>query len=69
MTIVQRAPGGTQLAAEIEVGSGIDIVGDGERLVDRLDAVFLGVARVADMDRLAVDQDFAGVACRRPTGS
>ena len=37
-----------QLAAEEEVGGGVDIVGQRQRLVDRLDAVALGVARVVD---------------------
>ena len=60
--VVERTPGGAQLAAEIEVGGGVDIVGDGERLVDRLDAVFLGVARIVDVGGLAVDQDLAAIA-------
>ncbi|ENN88049.1 hypothetical protein RHSP_51373 [Rhizobium freirei PRF 81] len=59
--IVERAPAGLQLAAEIEVGGGVDIVGDGERLVDRLDAVFLGVARRADIGGFAINQDVAAV--------
>ena len=44
-----------ELAAEEQVGRGIDVVGQGERLVDGLDVEGLGVARVADRDRLAVD--------------
>ena len=35
------------LAAEEHVGRRIDVVGEGQRLVDRLDVVGLGVARVA----------------------
>ena len=53
---------GPQLAAEIEVGGGVDIVGERQRLVDRLDAVSLGVARIADVGLLAVDEDVAGIA-------
>ena len=49
--IVERAPACAQLAAEEQIGGGVDIVGERERLVDRLDAVFLGVARIGD-DRL-----------------
>ena len=68
--VVERAPAGAQLAAEIEVGGGIDIVGERQRLVDRLDAERLGVARVVDLDLLAVDEDRRrGRACRRRTGS
>ena len=37
-----------QLAAEEHVAGGVDVVGQRERLVDRLDAVRSGVARVAD---------------------
>ena len=54
--------GGAQLAAEIEVGGGIDVIGDGERLVDRFDAILLGVARVVDIGEIAADQDVAVVA-------
>ena len=50
-----------ELAAEEHVRRGVDVVGEGQRLVDRLDAQRLGVARVADADRLALDQDLAGV--------
>ena len=46
---------GRQLAAEEQVGRRVDVVGERERLVDRLDAERLGVARVADRRR----------ACRR----
>ena len=49
-------PSGHQLAAKIQVGGGVDIVGQRQRLVDGLDAVFLGVARIADLGLLAVDQ-------------
>ena len=37
--VVERAPGGAELAAEVEIGGGIDIVGERQRLVDRLDAI------------------------------
>ena len=46
--VVERAPAGEDLAAEIEIRRRIDVVGERERLVDRLDAVVLGVARVVD---------------------
>ena len=49
------------LAAEEDVGRRVDVVGQRERLVDALDVECLGVARVADHLRLAVDQDLAGV--------
>ena len=51
-----------QFAAEIEIGGGVDIVGKRKRLVDRLDAVFLGVARIADVRLFAGDKNLAGVA-------
>ena len=66
--IVERSPAGQELAPEIEVGRGVDIVGERERLIDGLDAVVLGVARVVDRGFLAVDEDRARCrACRRPT--
>ncbi len=39
----------------------VDVVGQGERLVDGLDVVRLRIARVADRHGLAVDEDLAGV--------
>ena len=49
------------LAAEEHVGGGVDVVGERERLVDRLDPERSGVARVVDRHGLAVDEDLAGV--------
>ncbi len=46
--VVERAPAGEQFAAEIEVRRRVDIVGERQRLVDRLDAIVLGVARIVD---------------------
>ena len=61
---------GQQLAAEEQVGGGVDIVGQRQRLVDRLDAIVLGVARIVDRGFLAVDEDLRRYrACRRRTGS
>jgi hypothetical protein len=60
--IVERAPPGHHFPAEEKVGGGVDIVGQGKRLVDRLDAILLGVARIGDRHRLAIDQDLAGIA-------
>ena len=37
-----------ELAAEEQVGRRVEVVGQGERLVDRLDAERLRVARVGD---------------------
>ena len=67
--VVERAEAGRQLAAEEQVAGRVDVVGEGQRLVDRLDAVGLGVARVRDRDRLAVDEDLArSRPGARPTG-
>ena len=60
--VVEVADARRELAAEEHVRGGVDVVGQGQRLVDRLDAQRLGVARVADPDRLAVDEDLAGSA-------
>ena len=43
--IVERAPGAAHLAAEKQIGGGVEIVGKRQCLIDRLDAVALGVAR------------------------
>ena len=60
--VVERAPAGEQLAAEIEVRRGVDIVGERERLIHRLDAIVLGVARVVDPGFLPIDEDLPAVA-------
>ena len=60
--VVERAPLGPKLAAEIEIGGGVDIVGERQRLVDRLDAERLGIARIVDLGQLAIDVDVAGIA-------
>jgi hypothetical protein len=41
---------------EEQVRGGVEIVGQRERLVDRLDVVAARVARVVDRGRLAVDR-------------
>ena len=51
----------SELTTQEHVGRGVDVVGEGQRLVDRLDAEGLGVSRVADRHGLAVDQDLAGI--------
>ena len=60
--VVERSPTRPEFASEEEIGSGVDIVGKRERLVDRLDAVFLGVARIGDVRFLAVHEDRPGIA-------
>ena len=60
--VVERAPARAQLAPEEQIGGGVDIVGERQRLIDRLDAVSLGVARIVDLRFLAVDEDRAAVA-------
>ena len=66
--VVERAPAGAEFAAEVEVRGRVDVIGERQRLVDRLDAVGLGVARVVDRRFLAVDEDLPRCrACRRPT--
>ena len=60
--VIQRAICRLEFATEIEVGRGVDVVGERQRLVDRLDAVFLGVSRVVDVGLLASDVDVAMVA-------
>ena len=56
-----KPSGVTSLAAEEEVLRGVQVVGERQRLVDRLDVVAPGVAGRADLGLLAVDQDLAGV--------
>ena len=46
--VVERPVAGQQLAAEEQVAGRRDVVGQGQGLVDRLDAEVLGVARVGD---------------------
>ena len=60
--VVERSPARQQFAAEIEVRRRVDIVGERQRLIDRLDAVMLGVARIVDRRFLPVDEDVPGVA-------
>ena len=43
--VVERPPARAELAAEKQIGGGVDIVGQRQRLIDRLDAIVLGVAR------------------------
>jgi hypothetical protein len=59
--VVERAAAGQQFPTEEDVPSGVDVVGQGELLVDDLDPVRSRVARVVDDDRLAVDADLARV--------
>ena len=61
-----RKPGQPLLAAEVEVARDVERGGDGEVLVDRLDAGLAGVLRVLELDRLAVDEDLAGIGHVRP---
>ena len=63
--VVERSEGGQQLAAEEQVGWRVDVVGEGQGLVDRLDLQGLGVSRIRDRDFLAVDQDLAGIGRAR----
>src|SRR5439155_12592130 len=53
--VVEGAQTGGQLASEEQVARRVDVVGEGQRLVDRLDVQRLGVAWVADIDDRAVD--------------
>ena len=60
--VVEGAQAGRQLAAEEQVARRIDVVGQGQRLVDRLDvAAPWRRAGCGCVTRLAVDQDLAGV--------
>src|SRR5450631_4844549 len=59
--VVQRTPAGQDLAAEENIGGGIDVVGQRQALVDGLDAIGLGITRRGDRDLFAIDPDFATV--------
>ena len=59
--VVEGAGERADLASEEHVARGVDVVGEGEPLVDRLDPVLLGVAGEVDGDRFAVDEDLARV--------
>src|SRR5690606_4446553 len=50
-----------QLPAEEHVAGGVDVLGQRQRLVGRLDAVPLGVAGVLDDRRLTVDEDLTRI--------
>ena len=52
-------------AAEENVRRYVEIVGQGEVLIDGLDAEVLGVARVRDLHRLAFEKDRAAVPRHR----
>src|SRR3546814_13944231 len=64
--VVEQPERRPQLAAEKEVGRRVEIVGQGERLVDGLDAVAAGVARRRHLPLLAVDVDLenGSASCR-----
>ena len=58
------------LAAEVHVLDDVEVVAEGEVLVDDLDAEPGGVLRPVDVDLVALEQDLAAVAnreCRRCT--
>ena len=59
--VVERAPAAQQFAAQEQVGRGVEILGQRQGLIDRLDAVAPGVARAVDRRRPAIDPDLAGV--------
>src|SRR5256885_13626490 len=44
--VVKGPPTCSELAAEKQIGGGVDVVGQRQRLIDRLDAIFLGVAGI-----------------------
>ena len=54
--VVERAPAAAQFAAQEQVGRGVEILGQRQGLVDRLDAVAPGVARAVDRGRPTVDR-------------
>ncbi len=59
--VVERAPGAPELAPQEQVGRGVEILGERQGLIDRLDAVAPGVAGAVDRSRPAVDADLARV--------
>ena len=63
--VVHGPPPGHHLAPEEHVGGRVDVVGQRQRLVDAFDVQGLGVARVGDGYRLALDQDLPGVRAMR----
>ena len=56
----RNGPRRSELAAEEDVGRGGEIVAEREVLVDDLDALLARLHRLVEMQRLAVDHDFAG---------
>ena len=61
--VLEEAEPAGDLAPQEQVGGGVQIVGQRQVLVDRLDAQGPGVARRADLDRLAVEP--GSRRCRR----
>jgi len=59
--VVEHAGPLNELATEEHVGRRVQIVRQGQRLVDALDAICSRVARVVDAGGRAADQDLAGV--------
>src|SRR3990172_11730108 len=59
--VVESSPARHQLPPEEDVRRGIDVFGQGQRLVDRLDPQWLGVSGRRDRHRLTVDEDLARV--------
>jgi hypothetical protein len=59
--VVERADARHELASEEHVRRGVDVVGEGQGLVDGLDPERLGIARVRDRDLVTVDDDLAAV--------
>ena len=58
---VVEGAGPHQLSTEEDIRRRIEIVGQGQSLVDRFDPERLRVARVCDRDRLAVHQDLSRI--------
>ncbi len=65
--VVERPPPGRLLPSEEHVAWSIDVLGEGQGLVDRLNPEGAGVTRRRDLRPLAVDIDLARV-CRMGTG-